>query len=135
MRTSFPLISTLLVLLAALFLLSLLAGRVWIAPSEALQGLFAGGSDLSEIIIFELRLPRAVLAVLIGASLGMAGAVLQGLTRNPLAEPFLLGVSAGASLGAVIAIYFGLAAVFAAATPLLGIAGAFIATAITFALG
>lgn len=135
MRTNIPLNASLLVLLAALFFFSLLAGRVWIPPSDALNGLFAGGSDLSEIIIFELRLPRAVLAVLIGASLGTAGAVLQGLTRNPLAEPFLLGVSAGASLGAVIAIYFGLAAVFSAATPLLGIAGAFVATSITFALG
>ncbi|MGY9105736.1 MAG: iron chelate uptake ABC transporter family permease subunit, partial [Alphaproteobacteria bacterium] len=90
MRTNIPLNASLLVLLAALFFLSLLAGRVWIPPSDALNGLFAGGSDLSEIIIFELRLPRAVLAVLIGASLGTAGAVLQGLTRNPLAEPFLL---------------------------------------------
>ena len=135
MRTSFALVPSLIVLLAILFFLSLLAGRVWIPPTEAFRAVFTGGSDLGEIIILELRLPRAVLAVLIGAALGMAGAVLQGLTRNPLAEPFLLGVSAGASLGAVIAIYFGLAAVFAAATPLLGIAGAFVATAITFALG
>jgi iron complex transport system permease protein len=125
----------LLALLSILFFLSLLAGRVWIPPSEVFSGLFSGGTELSEIIIFELRLPRAVLAVVIGASLGMSGAVLQGLTRNPLAEPFLLGVSAGASLGAVIAIYFGLAAMFAAATPFLGIVGAFSATAITFALG
>jgi len=135
MRSSFPMIVLLLALLSILFFLSLLAGRVWIPPSEVFSGLFSGGTELSEIIIFELRLPRAVLAVVIGASLGMSGAVLQGLTRNPLAEPFLLGVSAGASLGAVIAIYFGLAAMFAAATPFLGIVGAFSATAITFALG
>ena len=83
MRTQFTLIPSLIVLLAILFFLSLLAGRVWIPPTEAFQGLFAGGSDLGEIIILELRLPRAVLAVLIGAALGMAGAVLQGLTRNP----------------------------------------------------
>jgi iron complex transport system permease protein len=65
----------------------------------------------------------------------MSGAVLQGVTRNPLAEPGLLGVSAGAALGAVIAIYFGLAAHLMIAAPLLGLLGALFASALTFALG
>jgi iron complex transport system permease protein len=82
-----------------------------------------------------LRLPRAVLALEVGAALGLSGAVLQGITRNPLAEPGLLGVSAGAALGAVIAIYFGLATHFAAAAPVFGLAGALLASLVTFALG
>jgi len=67
--------------------------------------------------------------------LGISGAVLQGVTRNPLAEPGLLGVSAGAALGAIIAVYFGLATHFMSAAPLLGLVGALLASAVTFALG
>ena len=70
-----------------------------------------------------------------GATLGLSGAVLQGLTRNPLAEPGLLGVSTGAALGAVIAIYFGVTAFSLVAGPLFGLLGAFAACTLTFALG
>lgn len=84
--------------------ISLLAGKVWISPAALLAG------DDRWPIIAELRLPRVVLAVLIGAGLGMAGAAMQGYLRNPLADPGLFGVSATAALGAVISIFFGLAA-------------------------
>ena len=84
--------------------LSLLAGKVWIAPAALLAG------DPRWPIIAELRLPRMVLAMMIGAGLGMAGAAMQGYLRNPLADPGLFGVSATAALGAVISIFFGLAA-------------------------
>ncbi|RFC41481.1 MAG: iron complex transport system permease protein, partial [Verrucomicrobia bacterium] len=114
---------------------SLLAGRVWLAPSQVLADLKTPGQQISELILMDLRLPRAILAVLIGASLGLAGAVLQGLLRNPLAEPGLMGVSSGASLGAVIAIYFGLSAVFPLAAPLLGLIGALAAGSLTLAVG
>src|SRR5262249_14007696 len=121
-------------LLAALLVLllpvSLLAGRVWLSPSEIIDG-----SQLASLIVSELRLPRAVLAVLVGGALGLSGAVLQGLTRNPLAEPGLLGVSMGASLGAVLAIYFGISQVSAVAGPAFGLAGAIAAMTLTFALG
>ena len=73
--------------------------------------------------------------LLVGAALGLSGAVLQGLTRNPLAEPGLLGVSTGAALGAVLAIYFGVTALVGVAGPLLGMVGALAACALTFALG
>lgn len=75
-------------------------------------------------IVIEGRLPRVLLALLIGAGLGLAGAGLQGLTRNPLAEPALVGASASAALGAVLAFYYGLAAVTVWALPVAGIAGA-----------
>ncbi len=73
--------------------------------------------------------------MIVGAVLGLAGAVLQGFTRNPLAEPALLGVATGAALGAVIAIYFGLAALSPLTGPLLGMIGALVACTLTFALG
>ncbi|HKP78135.1 MAG TPA: iron ABC transporter permease [Phenylobacterium sp.] len=114
---------------------SLFLGRVNIAPHQILDGLFSSDVNLARLVVVELRLPRTVLAILVGAALGLSGAVLQGLLRNPLAEPGLLGVSNGAALGAVISIYFSLSAVFSLATPLLGLVGALGAGAMTFALG
>src|ERR1700730_14008985 len=125
----------LMLLLRAMFGISLLAGRVWLPVGEVWQGLWSPDANLAATIITQLRLPRAILALAVGAALGLSGAVLQGLTRNPLAEPGLLGVSAGAALGAVIAIYFGLATHFATAAPLLGLLGALLASLLTFALG
>lgn len=118
------LVPVLLVLLVATGLVSLAAGTVWLPAGEAFSALFAGRADLPGLIVAEIRLPRIVLAAAIGASLGLSGAVLQGLLRNPLAEPGLLGVTAGASLGAVIALYFGFASAFALATPLFALTGA-----------
>jgi iron complex transport system permease protein len=127
------------VLAAALLLIaaagSLFLGRVNLSPADVLAGIASPHASLAGLVITELRLPRAVLAILVGASLGLSGAVLQGLLRNPLAEPGLLGISSGAALGAVISIYFGLAHSFALATPLLGLAGAMGAGALTFIFG
>jgi iron complex transport system permease protein len=134
LRPSFVTVA-LLVLVGALAFVSLLVGRVWLAPSDIIQGLSSPNSQLALLIVGELRLPRAVLGIIVGATLGLAGAVLQGLTRNPLAEPGLLGVSSGAALGAVIAIYYGVATLFAAAVPILGLVGALLAMLLTFALG
>src|ERR1700761_4369331 len=126
----------LLVSLAAMFLLSLLAGEVWLAPESVYRALFVHRApDLASLIVTDLRLPRAVLACLVGGALGLSGAVLQGLTRNPLAEPGLLGVSAGAALGAVIAIYFGITTLSPLFGPGMGLLGAVAASALTFALG
>lgn len=122
-------------LLAVAMFASLATGRVWLSPSALIDGVFAPKPNLAWLILTELRLPRAILALMVGATLGLAGAALQGLLRNPLAEPGLLGVSSGASLGAVIAIYFGLSGSFALATPLLGIVGAVLAGALTFTFG
>jgi len=93
------------VALAAATLLSLLAGKIWV-PITAWTS-----ADPRWPIILELRLPRTVLALVVGAALGLSGAVMQGYLRNPLADPGLFGVSAGAALGAVISLYFGYAAV------------------------
>ncbi|MFD1033943.1 FecCD family ABC transporter permease [Sphingomonas hankookensis] len=84
--------------------LSVAAGKVWV-PLDAWTV-----EDPRSIIIVELRLPRTVLAMLVGAALGLSGAVMQGYLRNPLADPGLFGVSSGAAFGAVLALYFGYAA-------------------------
>ncbi|MGC6401071.1 FecCD family ABC transporter permease [Sphingomonas sp. FW199] len=95
---------TLVAAILLAMLVSLIAGKVWI-PIDA----WAAG-DPRWPIIAELRLPRTMLAGLVGAGLGTSGAVMQGYLRNPLADPGLFGVSAGAALGAVISLYFGYAA-------------------------
>ena len=100
------LIAVLLVLVAALSGLSLTAGRVWV-PWSAWA---SAGADPRWAIIFDLRLPRTQLGIAVGAALGASGAALQGYTRNPLADPGLLGVSSTAALGAVIVLYYGLTA-------------------------
>jgi iron complex transport system permease protein len=128
------LIPVLIVGLVASAFASVLAGSVWLTPREALHALLPDQPDLAGLIVTQIRLPRVILSIAIGAILGLSGAVMQGLLRNPLAEPGLLGVSAGASLGAVIAIYYGFAASFTLAAPLFGLTGAFVTTGIAFLL-
>jgi iron complex transport system permease protein len=91
--------------LAVVLPLSLLIGR----GSGGGPSFDLGGAELAGTILREIRLPRTLLAVLVGGTLGLCGAGLQGLTRNPLAEPGILGVSSGAAFGAVLVLYFGLA--------------------------
>ncbi len=100
----------LLGLLALVLVLALLAGETALKPGEYLQALTDPASPAGEIL-WTLRAPRAVTAALVGAALGLAGAALQGLLRNPLADPGVLGVSASAGLGAGLAIMVGLAAI------------------------
>ena len=128
---------TLILLLLGLILLSgvsLLAGATWMSPGGALRALGSRQKSLERLILIEVRMPRVVLALLVGGILGLSGAVLQGLLRNPLAEPGLLGVSSGASLGAVIAIYYGFSASFGLATPLFALLGALLTAGVAFAL-
>ncbi|MEM6974440.1 MAG: iron ABC transporter permease [Pseudomonadota bacterium] len=128
------LISGLALLVALLFAASLLVGPAALGLGDSLRGLFAGGVEAAGLIMREIRLPRAILALMIGATLGLSGAALQGYLRNPLAEPGLIGVSASAALGAVIAVYTGLSAVFPLALPLMGLAGAVIAVFLLIAM-
>jgi iron complex transport system permease protein len=114
----------LLVLLALLSLLSVIAGRVWVPLNH-----LGAGDDPRWLIITQLRIPRTLLALAVGAVLGLSGATLQGYTRNPLADPGVLGVSSMAALGAVLTLYFGLAeaspwmlAIFAMAGAAVGVA-------------
>ncbi len=117
---------SLAVLVALLALLSLGTGPVKLSPLTVLDALFGGGSDAQQIIVREIRLPRAILALAIGAILGLSGAALQGLLRNPLASPSLFGAPQSAAFGAVLMIALGWADVRSWALPVAGIAMAFL---------
>jgi iron complex transport system permease protein len=97
----------------ALLVLSVLAslalGTEWLTPAQVWHGLSTPTGRESDVIVRDLRVPRTILGVIVGASLGVGGALMQSLTRNPLAEPGLFGVSAGAALAVVIGIQLGLA--------------------------
>jgi iron complex transport system permease protein len=128
-------------LVGGLTLLALLAGAASVAVGSAaiplahvVRALSGQGDPIERAILFELRLPRAILGLAVGAMLGVSGAALQGFLRNPLAEPSVLGASNGASLGAVIALYFGLAELHPVMLPIVAIAGAFAALGLLFVL-
>jgi iron complex transport system permease protein len=112
-------------LMALLFVASLAVGPVRLAPLDVIQALLGGGSEDQRIIVQEIRLPRAVLGLAIGAALGLSGAALQGLLRNPLAAPSLFGAPQAAAFGAATTISLGLADVRSFALPVAAIAGAF----------
>jgi iron complex transport system permease protein len=87
-----------------------------------------------QMIIWDIRLPRVLLAFCVGAALALSGAAFQGLLRNPLADPYTIGVSSGAGLGAVAVIFFGLTWLGSFTLPLLGIAGGFVTLMIVFGM-
>ena len=119
---------------AIMFVASLMVGPAAITLAEGAQGLVSEQSGAFALIMQEVRLPRALLGLMVGAVLGLSGAVLQGYLRNPLAEPGVIGISAAAALGAVIALYTGLSAVFPFALPLCALASAGIGVMIIQAL-
>jgi iron complex transport system permease protein len=112
-------------LVMLLALISLGIGPVRLSPLAVTQALFGGGSDVAQVIVREIRLPRTILGIAIGAILGLSGAALQGLLRNPLASPSLFGAPQSAAFGAVLVIAFGLADVRSYALPVAAIAAAF----------
>jgi iron-siderophore transport system permease protein len=90
---------------AACAMASLAIGALEIAPADVLAALTSFDDSRAHVIVTELRLPRTVVGLLVGAALGAAGALLQGITRNPLADPGILGINAGAAFSVVVAIY------------------------------
>lgn len=128
------LLAALSALAIAAALASLLFGPVDLSLARLFGAAAGDGDRIARIILFDLRLPRTLLALAVGAILGLSGAALQGYLRNPLAEPSVLGTSNAAALGAVAALYFGLAELHPAMLPLLAIGGAVVALAILFLL-
>ncbi|MFI0465269.1 FecCD family ABC transporter permease [Saccharopolyspora sp. 5N102] len=96
-----------LVVLLAVFVLNVGLGEYQISPLEVLNTLFGGGDRAQQIIIWELRLPRSLTGLLVGAALGLAGAIMQALARNPLASPDMLGITWGAGTAATLVIVLG----------------------------
>jgi iron complex transport system permease protein len=125
------------ILLPVLLLVLVMAvnvGPVDIDLGKAIQDWLDDQTTIESLILFDIRLPRSLLAMLIGATLGLAGASLQGLLRNPLAEPGIIGISNGAALGAVIVFYYGIAGIAWFLLPLGGLIGALVAMIIIFLL-
>lgn len=109
-------------------------GSVSIPFGEVLGALAGGGDATTRTIVMNLRVPRIALAAEVGAGLAVSGAVFQALLRNPLAEPYVLGVSSGAAVGAVTAIVFGMTAASVLALPLAAFAGAIVAILLVLAM-
>ena len=128
-------------LLVAVSVVALGSGPVALSPSRVLEiighGLGWGSAEVTSAesaVIWHVRMPRIVIAALVGAALATSGVVMQGVFRNPLAEPGVIGVSAGASVGAVTALYFGLTAISRWLLPGLAFLGAMIAVTLVFAV-
>jgi iron complex transport system permease protein len=128
------LLGGLALVLVTLLVLSLAVGRAPLDLAAAATQWMRGEHTMATLVLTELRIPRAMLALLVGATLGLAGAALQGLLRNPLAEPGIVGVSSCAALGAVIAFYSGWSVAVPLALPLGGISGALLAVLLLYAL-
>lgn len=118
--------AALALLCAGLFLVSLGIGPVALSPAEVIRALVGAAGDPARVIVLEIRLPRALLGVAIGAALGLSGAAMQGLLRNPLAAPSLFGAPQAAAFGAVATLSLGLADALSYALPVAAITGAFL---------
>ena len=126
LRRAPPLTVLLLAIVVVASCASLMVGPAPIRPGAVIAALIGQADAITRDIVLQIRAPRAILAVLIGAVLGLSGAALQGLLRNPLADPAVIGTSNAAALGAVIALYFGLARTFPLALPGMAVAGALV---------
>jgi len=124
-RTDWRLNAGLAAVILLLMIISLMVGAADLSPRAAILGLVTG-DGAAGIIVRDIRMPRTLLAVLIGATFGLSGAALQGLLRNPLAEPALFGAPQAAAAAASFVIAFGFASAISLAVPLAGIAGALV---------
>lgn len=130
----FPLVPALLALVVILFLTSLAIGPVRLSLAEVARALLAPAGDAHRVIVLEIRLPRAILALAIGGMLGLAGAAMQGLLRNPLAAPSLFGAPQAAAFAAVSTLSLGLNDALSWGLPLAAISGAFLSVFLLVAI-
>jgi iron complex transport system permease protein len=128
--TLFTVLASLSALLLAACAVGLSVGSVGVPLERLLSVIGGGGAEMDRTILLDLRLPRVLMAVLVGAGLSVAGAVFQALLRNPLAEPYILGISSGGTVGAVIAIGLGLGALL---VPAASFAGSLLVMGIVYA--
>lgn len=118
----------------ALAALSMSVGAESIDMLSSLGRIFSDSNDVGAIILREVRLPRTLIAIIAGATLGLCGAAMQGLLRNPLASPGLVGSASGAALGAVAILYFGANTFHPQSVPVAGMLGSMIATTLVYLL-
>ena len=126
----FPLTAALIAASVIVIFAACLIGTTSMTPGQFMAALFGSGASGDKIVLWEIRFPRAMAAFVVGGALGLSGAALQGLLRNPLAEPGVLGVSASAALGASLVLFYGGAGVASFFVPIAAIVGALGATAI-----
>ncbi|CAG7638648.1 FecCD family ABC transporter permease [Paenibacillus allorhizosphaerae] len=133
---AYAVLSAFVVLILAVFVVSMNTGFTRLSPLEVFSTLFGGGTDKQKLILFEFRLPRIVISVLVGCGLALSGAILQGLSRNPLADPGILGINSGAGLAVVLFISFYPVKTAAPAfmLPVLALVGAGLIAALIYAL-
>ncbi len=105
-KKNISILTILVGLIVSIFLISLNTGTFKIPPMDVLKSLVGLGAEDQSVILFEFCMPRMVIAILVGSALAMSGAILQGLSRNPLADPGIIGINAGAGLTVVIFVYF-----------------------------
>lgn len=105
-RNPLWILTALFILIVIAFLISLGLGTIRIEPLDVVKTIFGYGTMQDELVLYEFRLPRMVIALLIGAGLAVSGAILQGVARNDLADPGILGINTGAGLGAVVFMFF-----------------------------
>ncbi len=124
------------VLLAISFVLSMNTGYTGLSPFDTLRTLFGGGTDKEKLILFDLRLPRIIISMLVGAGLALSGCVIQGISKNALADPGLLGINAGAGLMVILYVmFFGTRSLMSIFTlPFLALAGAGVTAVLIYAL-
>ncbi|MGN7456609.1 FecCD family ABC transporter permease [Paenibacillus pasadenensis] len=133
-RRTIGILALLALLCAVLMVVSTGVGSLYLSPLEVIRSIAGKGAAAHEVIVNKLRLPRIVIAVLVGASLAVAGAILQGLVRNPLASPDVTGITEGASLGAVLFLFLLGDSVSVSWMPISAIAGAFAVTGLLYVL-
>ena len=124
----------LLALLLVTFIIAMVSGISDISVMEVLKSLFSTGDSNTYTIINQIRLPRVILAIVAGAGLACSGCVFQGVLRNPLADPFTLGISGGAAFGASIGFAFGITKLSWIFLPLLGFLGALLSVGLVYML-
>lgn len=139
-KTSFKM-AVCLLLLSAVIIIALMVGSYHISPVQVIQTLLGDGNKLQNFTIFQIRLPRVVLAVIVASALGVSGGILQGITRNPLAEPGIIGINAGAALFVVLWIWAGTADYYSTlpvftvlGMPLLAMTGALLSVGLIYLL-
>ncbi len=113
-------------------IIGVLLGSERLAPAEVLAALVGGGDSVIRTIVVDFRLPRVLLALVLGGGLAVAGATFQALLRNPLAEPYILGVSGGAAVGAVVVLALGITTASSWSLPLAALVGALVAIVLVF---
>lgn len=117
-----------------IFLISLSVGSTFISPIDVIKHLFGYGNGEYDFTLNTLRLPRVLLAFMVGAALGIAGLILQGIVRNPLAAPDIIGITSGASVGAIIFIVYFMGSISLQFLPLAAIIAAGFVTVIIYLL-